>query len=83
MRVINSVKKFINALFGVENQTIKILNQHIFTWRRHRYQYCGLNFKQIKYKRSRNLTSKHQTAKILKIAKIFSNNVREEAVEFF
>ena len=71
MRVINSVKKFINALSGVENQTIKILNQHIFTRRRHRYQYCALNFKQIKCKRSRNLISKHQGVKNLKFAKIF------------
>ena len=28
-----------------------------------RYQYCGLNFKQIKCKRSQNLTSEHQAVK--------------------
>ena len=28
-----------------------------------RYQYCGLNFKQIKCKRSQNLTSEHRAVK--------------------
>ena len=42
----------------------QLLNQHSFSLSRRRYQYCGLNFKQIKYKESQNLTSKHQTVKI-------------------
>ena len=38
-----------------------------------------LNFKQIKYKRSQNLTSKHQAVKNFQIAKTFSKNVNKEA----
>ena len=44
-----------------------------------RYQYCGLNFKQINYKRSQNLTSKHLAVKYLQIAKTFPKNVNKEA----
>ena len=50
-----------------------------FPLQRRRYQYCGLNFKQIKYKRSQNLTSKHRAVKNLQIAKTFSKNVNKEA----
>ena len=59
------------------------LNQHIFSPRRRRCQYYGLNFKQIKYKRSQNLTSKRQPVKNLKIAKTFSKDVNKEATYFF
>ena len=38
-----------------------------------------INFKQIKYKKSQKLTSKHQVVKILKITKTFSKNVNKEA----
>ena len=55
----------------------KLLNQHIFSLRRKKYQYCVLNFKQIKYKRSENLTSKHR--EVLQIAKTFSEIVNKEA----
>ena len=34
-----------------------LLNQHIFSLQRKKYQYCGLNLKQIKHKRSENLFS--------------------------
>ena len=47
---------------------LKITTKSIhFPLRRRRYQYCGLNFKQIKYKRSQNLTSKHRAVKNLQI----------------
>ena len=42
---------------------VKILDLHIFSLRRRIYEYYGLNFKQIKYKMSQNLTSKHRTVK--------------------
>ena len=43
----------------------KLLNQHILFLQRRRNQYCGLNFKQMKYKRSQNLTSKYRAVKNL------------------
>ena len=58
---------------------LKLQNPHIFSRRRRRYQYSALNFKQIKYKRSQNLTSKNRAVKNLKIAKTFSENVNKEA----
>ena len=45
-----------------------------------RYQYCGLNLKQIKYNRYQNLTSKHQAVKKLLIAKSFSKNGTKEGI---
>ena len=55
-------------------------NQHTFSLQRRRYRYCGLNFKQVKYK---NLTSKHWAVKNLQIAKTFSKNVNKEVTKFF
>ena len=40
---------------------------------------CGLNYKQIKYKRSQNLTSKHQMVKNFQIVKTFLKNLNKEA----
>ena len=42
-----------------------------FSLQRRRYQYCGLNSKQIKYKRSQNLSFNHRAIKSLQIARIF------------
>ena len=42
-------------------------------------QHYGLDFKQIKLKRSQNLTSKHQAIKNFQIAKTFSKNVNKKA----
>ena len=39
-----------------------------------RYQYCELNFKQIKYKRSQNITSKHRSVKKFANSKDFFKN---------
>ena len=49
------------------------------TTTRRRYQYCGLNFKQIKYKRSQNLTPKQRAVKNFQISKTFSKIVNKEA----
>ena len=46
---------------------------------RRRYQYCELNFKQIKYKRSYNLTSKHRVVKKFANCKYFFENLNKEA----